>query len=48
MELIFKNHPTYKKRKDVVGKDINFAKFDCEEILNNRNNKLWTKLKKLI
>ena len=48
MKLIFKNHPTYKNKKDVVGKDINFTKFDCEEILNDRNNELWTKLKKLI
>ncbi len=48
MENIFKNHITYKNKKNVVGKDIKYENFNSIKIKNEKDNKFWKELKRLI
>ena len=48
MKKIFKEHKTYKNKKNVVGKDIKYDNIKCIKITNKRNSEFWRKLEKLI
>ena len=46
---LIKTHKTYKEKKDVVGIDIKYEKnLNSLTIKNNKDNKFWNILKKLI
>jgi len=48
MFKVFKSHPTYKNKKNVVGKDIAYKNIKSKIIFNDTRKKFCQKLKKLI
>ena len=48
MNNIFKNHPTYKNKKDIVGKDIFYKGFKTDIIRNDVKKNFIASLKKLV
>ena len=48
MSKIFKSHPTYKYKKNVVGKDIKYENIKSKTIFNDTGKEFCLKLKKLI
>tara|TARA_B100002003_G_C13900207_1_gene438606 strand:- start:169 stop:621 length:453 start_codon:yes stop_codon:yes gene_type:complete len=48
MFKIFKSHPTYKNKKNVVGRDIKYKNIKSKVIFNDTRKKFCLKLKKLI
>lgn len=48
MSKVFKHHPTYKNKKNVVGKDIKYKHIKSKIIFNDTRKKFCLKLKKLI
>ena len=48
MSKIFKSHPTYKYKKNVVGRDIKYGNIKSKTIFNDEGKNFCLKLKKLI
>ena len=48
MTKVFKSHPTYKSKKNVVGRDIKYKNIKSETIFNDTRKKFCQRLNKLI
>ena len=48
MSKVFKSHPTYKNKKNVVGRDIEYKNIKSKTIFNDTRKKFCQRLKKLI
>ena len=48
MKEIFKNHKTYKNKKNVIGIDLKYEKINIKEIFNSGDKKFWIQLNLLI